>query len=413
MNFELFITKRVISRQPRKKKGARSLVRISIVAIGLSLSIMILAVAILTGFKIEIKHKLSGFSAHIQITRLDSNNSFESPPITKNPKLFTQLKRFKPVAVVYPFATKPALFKSGTDIQGVMLTGVDTSYSWNFFKEYLIDGTLPDYHDTTSLGILISSTIANHLHLHPGSRIPTYFIQDPPALRPFVVSGIYQTGLEEYDHLYAYCHLSHIRKINHWSSNQIGGYGIMLHHPDQYEQVADQIRSITTAINFNRQEMLEVHTIRDLAPGFFDFLRLTDMNVWVILVLMVLVAGFNMISGLLILILDRTRMIGTLRTMGARTGSLRKIFLYYAAIIIGEGLLLGNFLGIGIALIQYYYHIIPLDPASYFVDHVPIRLNLIWLLALNAGTLIITLAMLLIPSGIISRLSPDKTIKFD
>lgn len=386
---------------------------ISVVAIGLSLTIMILAVSMLFGFKKEIKRKLSGFSAHVQVTRLDSNNSFESPALSADTSLAGRITSLPEVNTLFPFATKPALLKSGADIQGVILYGVQSDFRWDFFDEYLERGQIPDFSTPESLDLLISSSLANLLRLDTGDRIPAYFIQDPPRMRPFRIAGIYNTGLEEYDLRYCYCHLSQIQGINGWQTDQVGGYGIMLEDPERMDEVADQLRETVGTANLDREEMLQVSTLRQWAPGFFDFLRLTDMNVWVILILMVLVSGFNMISGLMILILDRTRMIGTLKALGARNRSIRRIFLMHASVIIGKGLLLGNFLGIGLAYLQYRFQLIPLDPTSYFIDTVPIHLSLVHLILLNAGAFLLTLLMLLIPSGIISRLSPEKTIKFD
>lgn len=413
MKFELFIVKRIISRQPDKKRGVRSLINISVGAIGLSLTIMIFAIAILFGFKKEIKRKLSGFSAHIQVTQLNSNNSYESFPVQFDETFKAGLDQTRGIRRTFTYATKPVLLKSGIDIQGGILYGVDASYDWRFFEDYLVDGELPLNADPNSLQILISSTLAQLLHLQSGDRLPAYFIQDPPKMRPFTISGIYDTGIIEYDKLYVICALDQIRQVNDWASDEIGGYGIILDDPDNMETMAEQVRDLAGDRIMDRTELMRVTTIREIAPGFFDFLRLTDMNVWVMLVLMGLVAGFNMISGLMILILDRTRMIGTLRALGTKTRSLRKIFIYQSAVIIGKGLVLGNLLGIGLTLLQKKFELIPLDPSSYFIDTVPISLSPLHLILLNIGTLIVTVMMLLVPSGIISRLSPDKTIKFD
>ncbi len=413
MNFELFIAKRISARKPGKKNGVRSLVNISMVAIALSITIMILSISILVGFKKEIKRKISGFSAHIQVSRLTGENSRESQMMKLDETFLKSLRSHPYVANVYPFATKPALLKSGTDLQGVVLKGVDSNFSWEFFSSYLLRGRLPDLRDSSSLDIMISTDLANLLKRDTADRLPAYFIEDPPRMRPFRISGIYSTGLAEYDRMYVYCHLQQIRIINGWETNEAGGIGIMLLDPDRVDRVAGRIRSENMFLPGNDQELAEVQTIRDLAPGFFDFLSLTDTNVWVILSLMILVAGFNMISGLLILILDRTRMIGILRSLGAQVYSLQRIFLYQSAWIIGKGLILGNILGIGLAVIQKQFKLITLDPESYFIDSVPVFLNPLHLVWLNVATLVLTLLMLIIPSRIISKLSPEKTIKFD
>jgi lipoprotein-releasing system permease protein len=232
-------------------------------------------------------------------------------------------------------------------------------------------------------------------------------------MRPFIITGIYETGLEEYDKLYAYCDLRQIQSLKNWSEDEISGYEVYLEDYRDLESISEDIRNLTYQNLVKGKQALDVENIKEISSGFFDFLRLTDTNVWVILSLMVLVAGFNMISGLLIIILERTRMIGSLKAMGSTNQSLRKIFIYQAAYIIGKGLVWGNIIGIVFCIIQDKFRIIPLDPTSYFVDAVPININLIHILLLNFGTMLITVLMLLIPSGIISRISPDKTIKFD
>jgi lipoprotein-releasing system permease protein len=232
-------------------------------------------------------------------------------------------------------------------------------------------------------------------------------------MRPFIVEGIYETGLEENDRLFVFCDLRQIQSINNWSDNDISGYEIFLENFKDLENISEEINDLVYRNLVTGKQPLKVETIEDISSGFFDFLKLNDTNVWVILGLMVLVAGFNMISGLLIIILERTRMIGTLKSLGAKNKSLRIIFLYQAAFIIGKGLIWGNILGLAICIIQDKLHLIPLDPSSYFIDAVPININFLSIVLLNAGTLFITIIMLLIPSGIISRISPDKTIKFD
>jgi len=232
-------------------------------------------------------------------------------------------------------------------------------------------------------------------------------------MRPFVIKGIYESGLEENDLLYVFSDLRQIQSINNWSDDQISGYEIFIDDYRELGIISDQIQDLVYQNLVMGKQALDIENIEEISSGFFDFLRLTDTNVWVILSLMVLVAGFNMISGLLIIILERTRMIGTLKALGANNRSLRRVFLYQAVYIIGKGLLWGNILGLIICLVQDRFRIIPLDSASYFVDAVPININILQLVLLNLGTLIITLLMLLIPSGIISRISPDKTIKFD
>lgn len=413
MNFELFIVKRIIRSHPGKKSGANTLVNVSVIAISLSMTVMILSVAILTGFKKEIKDKLTGFGSHIQISSLTANNSWEAGPISIDQPFLEQLKQDPDISGIYPFATKPGIVQSGKVLQGIILKGVETGYNWDFFARNLSAGRIPDLNNPDSLEVLISKSLASLLQVRPGMKLPTYFIQDPPRMRPFKVCGIYETGLEEYDKVFVYCSLSQIREINDWKSGEISGFEIRLFNPAKMEQVAARIRESVDKTAVQSGNILQIKTLRDLAPGFFDFLSLTDTNVWVILTLMILIAGFNMISGLLIIILDRTSMIGTLKALGTNDRSMARIFLYQAGYIIGKGLLLGNIIGLTLALIQDRFRLIPLNPQSYFVDSVPIYINPVHLLLLNTGTLALTLLMMLIPSNLLSRISPGKTIKFD
>lgn len=413
MNFEFFIVKRIIRSRTDKKSGVNALVNVSIFAISLSMAVMILSVSILTGFKKEIKDKLTGFGSHIQISSLTANNSWEAGPVSIDQPFSGELRQDPDISGIYPFATKPGIVQSGKELQGIILKGVQPGYDWGFFSRNLMAGRVPDLDNPDSLEVMISSSLARLLRVEPGMKLPTYFIQDPPRMRPFRVCGIYMTGLEEYDKVFVYCNLQQIRDINGWKSGEISGFEIRLFDSDKMEEVAARIRTLVDESTINSGNLLQVKTLRDIAPGFFDFLSLTDTNVWIILTLMILIAGFNMISGLLIIILDRTKMIGTLKAFGTDNRSMARIFLYQAVYIIGKGLLLGNLIGLALAMVQDRFRIIPLNPQSYFVDSVPIYINPAHLLMLNAGTLALTLLMMVIPSTLLTRISPAKTIKFD
>ncbi|MFO7617166.1 MAG: FtsX-like permease family protein [Bacteroidales bacterium] len=413
MNFEIFIVKRIISSQSGGKSGAKALVNISVAAIALSLSVMIIAVTVLTGFKREIKEKLTGFGSHIQISNLDTNNSYETEPILRSDELVGKVSLLKQVGGIHAFATKPGIVKSGKELQGIVLKGVEDQASLGFYASSLVAGELPRLEQPDSLDVLVSQSLANLLRLEPGMKLPTYFVQEPLRMRPFVIRGIYNTGLEEYDKLFVICHLSHIQEINNWSAGQVSGYEIRVRKPLQVDQTAKLVQEIADRITIQTESLVQVRTIRELAPGFFDFLSLTDTNVWVILTLMTLIAGFNMISGLLIIILDRVRMIGTLKALGTANRSMVRIFLYQAAFITGKGLLIGNVIGISLALLQMHLKIIPLDPESYFVNAVPVFIKPLHIILINLGTMLLTILMLLVPAGVISRISPDKTLKFD
>jgi lipoprotein-releasing system permease protein len=413
VNFELFIVKKIIRKEPGGKSGANALVNVSVIAIALSFSVMLLSVAILSGFKREIKDKLTGFGSHIQISNLTANNSWETEPISNGQPFIPDIRKNRDVSGIYPFATKPGIVQAGKEMQGIILKGVDNDYNWDFFRRNLREGRIPDFSNGDSLGVLISKKLALLLKLRTGDRLTAYFIQDPPRMRPFRVTGIYETGLEEYDRVFVYCSLGQVREINGWSSDEVSGFEVRLFNPSGMDRTADWIRQTIDSDTRGEESMFQVKTLKDLAPGFFDFLSLTDTNVWIILALMTIIAGFNMISGLLIIILDRTRMIGILKALGTANRSMSGIFLYQAAYIIGKGLLLGNLIGLALAFLQERFHLLKLNPESYFVDSVPVHLNLFTILLLNAATLILTLSMMLIPTTLLSRISPEKTIKFD
>lgn len=414
LSFELFIAKRIISGQPDNKNKTKPLVGTSILAIALGLAVMIVSVAILTGFKKEITDKLVGFSSHIQITNLDNNTSFETEPIELNDQLENKLSKIAEVKHFYPYAIKAGIISTQTDLQGIVLKGVNERYDFSFLESFITEGKLITFTDSVPGNeVILSRSLASLLNLQIGDKIPTYFIQIPPVGRPFIVGGIYNTGLEEFDLRYVFCDLRHIQKVNNWNEMQITGYEVVLSSLSSVNTVSDELFDYTVGELASGNSSLDVQSVQEISPGFFDFLKLTDTNVWVILGLMVLVSGFNMISGLLILILNRTNMIGILKAMGANNSSLRKIFLIQASYIIGIGLLLGNLFGILFAILQDGFRIIKLDPSAYFVDAVPVNLDPLHILLINAGAMVITLAMLIIPSGIISKISPDKTIKFD
>lgn len=414
MNFEFFIVKKSIAGRSPKKSGSNSLVAISVAAIALSMTVMILSVAILSGFKKEIKDKLTGFGGHIQISRLDANNSYESGPIRSDLPFLQEIKDLPEVTGIYPFITKPSIIQAGSELQGIVLKGIDSTFSWKFFQNNMVSGRLPDVSDPASNEVLISETLSRLLKVPAGGKLTLYFIQEPPRMpRRVLVTGTYRTGLEEYDKLFVYCGLDALSEITGWGKGLVSGFGINLKSADQMDRMADQVRLLSMGSVKDSGELLEVQTLRELAPGFFDFLSLTDTNVWIILTLMGLIAGFNMISGLLIIILDRTRMIGTLKALGSSNRSITKIFLYQGLYIIGKGLVLGNIIGIAMAVLQDKFQIIPLNPENYFVNAVPIHLNIIHLLFLNLGTIAVTLLMMLVPARILTRISPDKTIKFD
>jgi len=415
LNTEFFIAKRIISEKKEKKGISQPIVTIAVIGISLGLAVMILAIAIASGFKTEISNKLIGFGSHIQIINYDTNISYETVPIKKDQPFFEDVKNLKGVKQIQQFGIKAGIIKTKSqDIHGVVLKGVGTDFDWSFFEQSIVAGKTFRVDDTSRTNkIIISEHIANLLKLKPGDKIAAYFIQDPPRMRVFSISGIYNTSLAEFDEKFIIVDLGHIQRLNNWNKNQISGYEVIIDDFSQIDKVARDVRDIV-GFNFDPSgAKLKVQNIKEKYPQMFDWLNLTDMNVWIILILMTAVAGFNMVSSLLILILERTNMIGILKAIGTQNWSIRKIFLYQSGFLISKGLLWGNLIGIAVCFIQMKFQLFSLDPSSYYLEAVPINLKLWHILALNLGTLFVTVLMLVVPSYIISKLSPEKTIRFE
>ncbi len=414
MNLELFIARRLVKGKNNKKGISRPIVSIAIAGIALGLAVMILSVAVVTGFKNEIRSKVAGFGSHIHIINLDSNISFETYPIRRNQDFLPRLEEIREVRHIQVFATKPGIIRTGDDIQGVILKGIDKDFKWDFFEQNMVEGSSFRVTDTaTTNSIVISRSIASLLRLNVGDDLAMYFVQDPPRARRFSIEGVYETGLEELDKMFVLADIKHIQRLNNWDEDQVSGFEIILDDFDKLEEVSLRVFDEVGYTFTGDRGRLRVTSISDRYPHIFDWLELLDMNVWVILTLMVLVAGFNMVSGLLILILEHTGMIGILKSVGINNVSLRKIFLYQSAYLVGKGLIWGNLLGIAIAVLQNRFGFFKLDQASYFIDTVPVNLSIAHILLLNAGTMIVTISMLIIPSYIIGKISPEKTIRFD
>ena len=414
LNTELFIVRRMIGSKRGRRSFSRSIVAIAIFGIALGLAVMIVAVSIVTGFKKEITNKVIGFGAHIQILNLDSNLSYEMIPVPADLKSVMPVREMEEVKSLYTFAVKAGIIKTGEEIHGAVLKGVDEDYDWEFIEENLIRGETFRVTDTArTANVVISGNMASLLKLGVGDRFTMYFIQDPPRARTFTITGIYDTSLEEFDLLYIYADIKQVQRLNNWHGNQVSGYEVLLEDIKDLEQVTRKVRERVAFDFLDDGSRLRVETIREKYTQIFDWLSLQDMNVFILILLMLIVAGFNMISGLLILILERTNMIGILKALGTTSVSIRKIFLYQSGYLTLVGLLWGNLIGLALCVAQKYLHLISLDPTSYYLDAVPINLNFLHILLLNLGTAFITFLFLLLPSTIISRISPDKSIRFN
>ena len=400
-------------KQRRSGGFSRSILGIAVAGIAVGLAVMLVSVAIVTGFKNEISRKVIGFGAHISITNYDSNSSYETVPISGEQTWLSSLREMDGVKSVDRYIVKAGIVKTVDYLQGAVFKGVDEEYNWSFFEEYLVDGKLLEINDTARTnGVLVSKSIADVLNLKVGDSFAAYFIQNPPRMRKFTVEGIYNTQLEEFDKMYIVADIKHLRKLNDWKDGQVSGFEVKIDDIDQLDEMERKVSK--TCCSYNPDgEILKVTNIRQEYPGIFDWLSLLDMNVWIILGLMVAVTGFNMISGLLVLILERVNMIGILKSMGATNVSVRKVFLYFASYLTIKGLLWGNVIGILLCVLQYYFGIIHLDPASYYVSTVPINLDIVNILLLNAGTLVVIVVMMILPSFIVSKITPADSMRFE
>ena len=414
MNFPWFIAERLIKGRVNAKSFSRPVNAIAIIGIALGLAVMILAVSILTGFKKEIREKVVGFGSHIQITNFDSNISYETTPVSDTQDFIPKIKKIPGISHLQVYATKAGIIKTDEDIQGVVLKGVGPDYDWSYFSSCIVDGSVFTVTDT-AIGnkVIISKKISDLLKLKTGDSFTMHFIQDPPRVRKFTISGIYETSLEEFDQVFVFCDIGHIKRLNGWQEDQVSGFEVFINDFDKLEEKYGEVKDAVGYKLAEEETKFKVTNIRNKYPQIFDWLNFQDVNVIIIIVLMLVVAGFNMVSGLLILILEKTNMIGVLKALGSEDASIRRIFLYQAAYLIGKGLLWGNLIGLGLAFLQLKTGIITLDPSSYYIKTVPVNLNMLHIFLLNAGTMAAIIIMLIVPSQLISRITPVKAIKYD
>lgn len=407
MNFELFIARKIVSGS--EKGFSKPIVKLAITSIALGLSVMLVSISIILGFKNEIRDKVIGFDTHLQIVNYDNNYSFESLPIDRKQDFLKELDDDPGVKHVQVFAQKAGLIKTDNQIQGVLVKGVTSDYDWSFIKKYLVAGEIPSYSDSTrSNEVMISQNLADRLGLKLHDDLRVYFVSgssEQPRGRKFQIEGIYNTGLGDVDKLLVFSDLKHIQRLNNWKSNQISGFEIELKNFDQLDQVESRVYRM---LPYD----LRVDSIVKKYIGVFLWLDLLNTNVYILLALMIMIGVIAMVSTLLILILERTNMIGVLKALGCKSLRIRKIFIYNAAFIIGKGMLYGNLVGLSLLLIQKYTGIFKLDPIAYFVDRVPVDFNLLWIIGLNIGTLVVCTFFMLFPSYIIGKISPSKAIRF-
>lgn len=381
--------------------------RIAIAGVMLSLAVMILSIAIIKGFKTEIQDKVRGFVGDIQIYRFDLNGSFEKSPFIPNDTTINSLKHNNQIASFYPFATKPAIIVANGEVEGINFKGIDGTYDWAYIKKHLVSGKVIDFADTTkaSQQVLISEYTANRLMLKTGDSFIMHFVQNPPRKRKLTIVGIYSIGIESLDKGFVIGDIGLIRRLNNWLPQQTGGIEVRIKDFKQLKPIADEVYG-------NLEMNLRSRSVEESTPEIFTWLSLLDVNTRVLLILMLIVGVINMITALLIMILERTNMIGMLKAMGMTNGSMMKIFLYNAIYLVGIGLLLGNILGLGLCFLQDYTHVFKLEQTNYYLDHVPIEVHLKDVLLLNLATIVTCTVVLIIPSMLVSRISPLKAIRF-
>ena len=414
MNLELFIARKIHFNKEGDRQATPPAIRIAMIGIALGLAVMILSVAIVIGFKKEVRNKVIGFGTHIQISNFDNNTSYETIPIAFSDTLLQALAANPAIAHVEPFATKPGILKTEQDFQGIVLKGIDEQYDWTFLKKNLKEGDILHFDpDKRSTDVLISKYLSDLLGLKLNDSFLTYFVGEEVRVRKFHISGIYETGFADYDKLFVFADIRQVRRLNGWDDDQVSGIELLVHDYDQLDQTAEDLYFEMANRQDRQGNSYYVRSIKDLNPMIFSWLDVLDINVVVILVLMLAVAGFTMISGLLIIILERTNMIGILKALGQNNRSIQKVFLYVSFFLIGKGMLWGNLIGIAICVLQSTTHILKLDPTIYYLDAVPIDLSITSLILLNIGTLAISMLMMLGPSYLITQISPARSIRFE
>ncbi|OGS70338.1 MAG: transmembrane permease [Flavobacteria bacterium RIFCSPLOWO2_12_FULL_31_7] len=410
MNLEYFIAKRLIASKSYKSSVSSPIIKIAILAIAISILMMIMSVATGVGLQEKIREKISAFNGHVIVSNFDDNQSqVTAEPIDSKLLPVSQLKKNNFVTHVQPIITKGALIRTETDVEGIIFKGVDTSYRWDNLKEFLVEGKIPTYKEGDINEVLISQFLASRLKLKVGSSFNTFFMKTQgklPSVRKFKIAGIYNSGFQEFDSSYIIGNIEHLQRINKWQPNQVGAYEVFIDDFSKLNERAEEIYK-TIPPTFNSASISEKYF------SVFEWLKLFDFNILVILIIMIGVATINMVVALLVLILERTQLIGMLKALGANNWSVRKIFLYNAAHLISRGLLWGNGIAILLLVIQKQFEIIKLNPESYYVSTAPVDINILHILLLNVGTVLICVLVLLIPSYLITKISPIKALKFD
>ena len=415
MNLPLFIAHRIYSSDGQRREVSRPAIRIATLGVAIGLAVMIITVSVVLGFKHTIRDKVVGFGSHIRIENILTEQTASPTPLCISDTLKRNIKAIPGVRHIAPYSMTQGILKTESDFLGVIFKGVGKDYDLSFLKQHLVSGKMPEFNDEeSSYQLLISQQTADKLVLKAGDHVFSYFIgNDDVRVRKFTVAGIYQTNMNQFDQLLCFTDYQVPIRLNGWEKDQCSGAELMVNDFERLEETARQVQHLITRNVDRYSETFTSQTIYESYPQIFTWLDLLDINVWIILALMVCVAGFTMISGLLIIILERTQMIGLLKALGARNSTVRHTFLWFAAFIISQGLLLGDLIGIGIVVLQQQTGFVKLDPASYYVDTAPMELNIPIVVALNVATLLISIFVLIAPSFLVSHIHPAKAMHFE
>jgi lipoprotein-releasing system permease protein len=393
---------------------ASPMLRVSVTGIALGMAVMLISISIVIGFKREIREKVTGFTAHVHLINFDLNSSYDSNPIKSDGPVMNKIRNMPEIRHIQKFATKPGIVRLETELQAVVLKGISSDYDTLFFSTNLVEGQMPMYGDSMANNqVVISQSIAQKLALKIGDRLPTYFMQQPVRMRNFFISGIYNTNLEMYDELYVLCDIRHIQRLNGWGENEISGFEVFIHDFDRLDEVTSELRHLTALAFDQDKSTMRAIPVTQSNQQIFDWLELQNINVYVIIILMILVSGINMITGLLILILERTQFIGVLKTLGINNKTLQRIFLIRSAQIIGKGILIGNLVGVALITMQHYFRLIKLDASNYYLTHVPVDISLVYWMLINLVAFVCLLAMMIIPVRYVARIQVSKIMRFD
>lgn len=396
------------------KNSSRPAVFIAMAGIAIGIIVMLVSVAVVIGFKSEVRNKVIGFGSHIQISNLDDARSYEMRPVVVNDSLLAELSDYKQVKHIQRFSTKPGIIKTDSTFQGMVLKGVGPEFDPTFMKEHLVAGVVPHFSDTISTNqVLISKNIADKLGLKLGDKIYTYYINDNVRARRLTIKGIYQTNFSEYDKIFLITDIYTVNHLNGWKKDQYGGVELTIKDYNLLNKTTYDIASNIDKMKDRYGGVYYVRNIVQLNPQLFAWLGLLDMNVWVILILMIGIAGFTMISGLLIIIIERTNMIGLLKALGTNNYTVRKIFLWLSVFIIGKGILIGDIIAVALIYLQAHFKIVKLNPATYYVDTVPVSFNILIFIIINVCSFLISLMMLLGPSYLISKIHPANSMRYE